>query len=258
ALSPDQAQRFRIVGVDLDPEHVEVLDRAQNLQIAFGLGVEIEVEQDIHVRSGAVADRFEMHAQVAQHLALDIDLRLERRAEAGTPAGRLAVVIGEDVGLQRGEFFLAHLAPDRLDTVEALDRRLVPGGMIDAPGRAMRPVDANAVADLAAEQFIAGYAEKFRLGVKEGVFDRADGQRYDAARGGPRRGVELGIDPLVLEGVLADHPRRQTLDCRAETGCAKTFVIFTPTDYAVLRRDLDEMIIPPAGVAGEDFEVGHL
>src|SRR5262249_13787879 len=105
-------------------------------------------------------------AEIAQHRAVDIDLGLERRAEAGPPAHRLAVGVEEDVGLERGEFLLAHLVADGLDAVEAGDRRLVPVGMIDAPGRAMRPVDPDAVADLAAEQLVAGYAQRLGLDVE--------------------------------------------------------------------------------------------
>src|SRR5262249_16343462 len=152
ALPADQRQRFRIIAVDLDPEHVEVFDRAQDLQVAFGLCVEIEIQQDIDVRPGTVPNRFEVHAQISQYLPLDVDLGLKRRAEAGSPAAGLAVLIGEDVGLQRGELLLAHLPSDGLDAVEAFDRWLVPAGMIDAPGRAMRPVDPDSVTDLAAEQ----------------------------------------------------------------------------------------------------------
>src|SRR5271155_2076976 len=96
ALSPDISERFRAKAVDLDPEHVEVFDRAQDLQISFGLGVEVEVEQDVDIGTRAVADRLQVRAQVAQDLAVDIDLGLKRRAEAGPPAGRLSVRIGED------------------------------------------------------------------------------------------------------------------------------------------------------------------
>jgi hypothetical protein len=186
-LPPDVAERFRTETVDFDPEHVEVGDGAQDLQIAFGLGVEIEVEQDIDIRTCAVADGFEMHAQVVQHLAVDIDLGLERRAEAGPPARGLARVVGEDIGLQRGEFLFADLAPDCLDAVEIGDRGLIPGGMIDAPGRAMRPVDPNPIADLAAEQFVTRHPEQFGLGVEQGIFDRPKRLGDDATRPGTRR-----------------------------------------------------------------------
>src|SRR5450631_1444030 len=137
-LPADIAKRFRIKTVDLDPEHIEVGNCAQDFQITLGLGVEIQVEQDVDIRSGAVADGFKMHAQIAQDLAVDIDLGLERRAKSRPPALRLAGVVGEDVGLQRGKFPLANLASDRLDAIEIVDWRLVPAGMIDAPGGAVR------------------------------------------------------------------------------------------------------------------------
>src|SRR5437868_4378728 len=118
ALSPDKSKRLWIETVDLDPEHVHILDRAQDLQIAFGPGVEVEVEQEVDVGPRAVADRLKMHAEVIHDLAIDIDLWLERRAEAGPPAHRLAVGIDEDIGLQRSKPPVAHLAADRLDAVE--------------------------------------------------------------------------------------------------------------------------------------------
>src|SRR5258708_34994944 len=125
-LPPDIAEGFRIEAVDLDPEHVEVRNGAQDFQITFGLGVEVEVEQDIDIGPGAIADHLEMRAQIAQHLAVDVDLGLERHAETGPPTPRLTVIVSEDVGLQRGKFLFADLAPDRLDAVEIGDLWLGP------------------------------------------------------------------------------------------------------------------------------------
>src|SRR5271166_562018 len=255
ALLADIGERLRIEAVDLDPEHVEIGDLAQDLQKAFGLGVEVEVEQDIDIGSGSFADRFQMHAQVAQYLALDIELGLKRRAEAGPPAGGLAAIIGEDVGLECGEFLLAYLAADRLDTVEAFDRGLVPGGMIDPPGRAMRPVDANTVADLAAEELVAGHAQQLGLGIEHGVLDRTERLRDHAAGGRTRRRVEFGVGALMLVDVLPHHARREALDRGAHARRAEALVIFAPADCAVFGRELDEMVIPPAGVAGEQFGI---
>src|SRR5258708_15457488 len=126
--------------------------------------------------------------------------------------------------------------------------------MVDAPGRAMRPVDANFVADLAAEQVVAGYAERLGLDVEQRILDGAERQRHHAAGGGARRRKQLGIDSLVLEGVLADDPCRQPLDRGSDAGRAKPFVEFAPADEAVFGHDLDEMVVPPARVAGQGFD----
>src|SRR6202045_1310860 len=134
ALTPYIAERFGIETVDLDPEHVEVGNAAQDFQIAFGLGVEVEIEQDVDIRPSAVADGFQVHAQIAQYLAVDVDFGFERRPETRSPAPRLAFMVSEDVGLQCGKLLLADLVPDRLDAVEIGDRRLVPVGVVDAPG----------------------------------------------------------------------------------------------------------------------------
>ena len=122
----------------------------------------------------------------------------------------------------------------------------------------MRPVDPDAVADLAAEQFVAGHAEQLALGVEQGVLDGAERQRHHAAGGGARRRGQLRKDPLMRHDVLPDHAAGQPLDRRADAGCAKPLVIFAPADHAVLGRDLDEMVVPPAGVAGEDFDAFYL
>src|SRR5205807_1597888 len=103
---------------------------------------------------------------------------------------------------------------------------------IDPPGRTMRPVDANAVADLAAEQLVARHAKMPGLGVEQGVLDRAERQRDHAAGGRSRRAVELRIDPLMLAGVMADHARRQPLDRSRNAGRAKPLVEFAPADDA--------------------------
>jgi hypothetical protein len=122
----------------------------------------------------------------------------------------------------------------------------------------MRPVDANPVANFAAQQFVAGHAEQFCFGVEQGVFDRTERLRHHATGAGTGRCEKLGIDTFVLEGILSHHPRRETLDHRADAGRTKTFVEFTPADDAVFGGDLEEMVVSPAGIAGEDFHTSYL
>src|SRR3954453_16383153 len=254
ALPADVTERFRIETVDLDPEHVEVRDGAQDLQIALGLGVEVAVKQDVDVGACTVPDRFQMHAQIAQDFAIEVDLGSEGRAEARSPTGRFAVIIGEDVGLERGELLLADLASDCLDAVEVLNRRLVPGRMIDPPRCAMRPIDPDMVADLAAEQFVAGHTETLRLGVEQRILDRAERLRHYAAGGGTRGREQLCVYALVPEDVLPHDAGGQALDRSADARRAEALVELAPSDDAVLGRQLDEVVVSPAGVAGENFK----
>src|SRR5258707_11548507 len=256
-LTPDIAEGFGIETVDLDREHVEVGNGAQDLEIAFGLGVEVEVEQDVDIRPGALADGFKMYAQVAQHLAVDIDFRRKGRAETGPPASRPAGIVSENIGLQRGELLFPDFASDRLHAVEIGDRRLVPVGMVDAPGRAMRPVDPDAIANLAAQQFVAGHTKPFCFRIEQRVFDRAKRLRNDTAGRGPRRREELRINPFVLKRVLSNHPRRETLDRSTYTRRAKTFVELAPANDAVFGGELDEVVVSPTGVAGEQFDASY-
>src|SRR5262249_40589914 len=61
ALSSDIAERLGIETVNLDPEHVEIFDRSQDLEIAFSLGIEVEVEQYVDIWSSALADHLQMY-----------------------------------------------------------------------------------------------------------------------------------------------------------------------------------------------------
>ncbi len=122
----------------------------------------------------------------------------------------------------------------------------------------MRPVDPDAVADLASEQLVAGHAQRLRLDVEQRVLDGAERQRHHAARGRSCRRKQFRINPLMLEGVLADHTRAEPLDRSRHARRAKTLVIFAPADDAVLGHDLDEVVVAPAGVAGERFDASYL
>src|SRR5438477_4228151 len=171
ALPADVPERRGAVAVDLDPEHLDIGDRPQNLQITFSLGVEVQVEQQIDMRAGAVAYGFEVSAQVAQHRLVDVELGHERDPKPGAPAPRRAAVINEDVGFQLDETLLAHLGADRLYSVEARDGGLVQGRMIYPPGGAMRPIDPDTVSHLAAEQGMARDPERLRLSVEQRILD---------------------------------------------------------------------------------------
>src|SRR4029079_8418235 len=176
------------------------------------------------------------------------------------PALRIATagLVEEDVGLERGEALLAHLAPHGLDAVEIDDGGLVPGGMIDAPRSAMRPVDPEPVAHLAAEQLVAGYAEGLGLGVEQGVLDGAQRLADDAARAGPGGAEEVGVDALVLAHRLADDPRRQPMDDRLDAGRPEPLRELAPADDAAVGAELDEVVVAPAPIAAERLDCRDL
>jgi hypothetical protein len=61
----------------------------------------------------------------------------------------------------------------------------------------------------------------------------------------------------VVEGILSDDPAGQPLDDGADPGGPEAFIELAPADDAVVGAELEEMIIPPAGVAAEDVETCH-
>ena len=259
ALAANVAQGLGTVAVDLDPEHVEAGDLAQDLEITLGLGVEVEVEQHVDVGSGAIAQRFQVHAQVAQHGAIHVELGIERRTESRPPAlGVLGpLLVHEDVGLHGREALLAHLGAHRFHAIEVGDGGLVPARMIDAPRRAVRPVHANPITHLATEQLVAGHAQPLGLGVDQCVLDGTHSLRHHAAGTGARGAVELGIDALMLADRLPHHARRQVRNHGADARRAEALVELAPADDAAIGRELDEMIVAPARVAGERLDARH-
>src|SRR6185437_14020110 len=249
-------QRLGVVAVDLDPEHVVGRDRAEDFQVPLGLGVEIEVEKDVHVRPRAVAKGFEVGAEVAQHLLLDIELRIKGPGKAGDPAGRGVAFIDKSVGLQRRKTLVARLRAERPDAVEIGDRRRIEFRAADPPGAAMRPVDPDAVAHLAAEQHVARDAERLGLGVEQRVLDRTQPLGDHTARGRTGRGVQLGIDALVVERALPDHARGAALDHRRHAGRPEPLVKLAPPDDAVSGADLEEVVVAPPRIGAQHGEAG--
>ena len=129
--------------------------------------------------------------------ARDVQLRPERQREAGRPAARHLVLVGVHVRLQRLEAAIAYLAPERAHAFAIVDDGLVVRLAVDAPRRAVRPVDHRAVAQLAAEQFVRRHAQRLCFRVDDGVLDRAERLADDAARARTRRVQQFVVQPLV-------------------------------------------------------------
>jgi hypothetical protein len=69
-----------------------------------------------------------------------------------------------------------------------------------------------------------------RLGVKQGVFDRAQPLADDTAGGEMGQAVELGVNPLMFEGGLSDNALREPLDDGADAGRTKALFKLAPAD----------------------------
>src|SRR5262249_16260512 len=156
-----------------------------------------------------------------------VELGIERPPEARAPALRPAVLVNEDVGLERAETLLAHLTADRFDAIEVGDRWLVPVGMVDAPRGAVRPVEPDAVALLAAEQLVARHAEPLGLGVEQRVLDRRPAHRE--TRGTLRGGY-------ARAGSRPPHAWRRRARARPPSRRATNTPRFTPSSRRCLRR----------------------
>ena len=129
---------------------------------------------------------------------------------------------------------LGHLAADGLDPLQVGDGGLKEAWVVDAPGGAVGPIDADAIAHLAAEPLIAGHTERLGLGIEERIRDGTDGLRRHPAGARSRSAVKLRVDALVLAGALADDDGGQALDHGADAWRAKPFIELAPADDAAV------------------------
>src|SRR5262249_33633426 len=112
----DERERTRIEAVDLDPHESVPLERADEADIALGLEIEIEVDEELDVLAGALAQARKLLVE----LLLDPERRIELRAagrtsKAGHVEFRVRAVKQEDVGLECREAALAHVLAELAD-----------------------------------------------------------------------------------------------------------------------------------------------
>ena len=253
-LRADVRHSVGMVGVDLDPEESEVGKLCHDAGVALGAGVEVQVQQQVHAVARTVTKRLQRRPYLVDELARDVQLGRERRAEAGKPATQPVVRLAEDVGLEGCESLLGYLCAERPDAVEVGDAVAVDVTEVDAPGPAVRPVHADAVAHLATQQVVAGHPQRAGLGVEQRVLDRAECFADDAAGGLAGAGEQVLVDGFMVEHGAADDQRCQRLDGRGEAGRGKPLVVLRPADDAIGRGDLQEVVVPPRCVARQRLD----
>ena len=242
-------ERLGVGRVDLGPEQVEVGDRPQDAQIALGLGVVVEVQEDVHVRSGAVPKSVEVGSELLEHVAVDVLVRCVGIAEARRPPAHALCAVVEHVGLERREAAFADFLAQRPDAAQVGDCRWVEVGPRDAPGAAVRPVHPDRIAHLAAQEVVAGHAQGLGLGVQQGVLDGADAHGHDPGHRLPGPGMQACVDAFDIMDPFADHHAGKPLDDGGNADGPLVLVVFAPTHDAVFRGDLDEVVVAPPGVA---------
>ena len=258
AFPTDGRKPLRRRRVDLDPEEVQIGERPHDLPVTRDLRVEIQVEQDVHVRPGPFAQRPQMPPEIRDDLAVDVLARFERSAEARRPASRRACRVVEDVGLQRRETAFTDLRSKGRDPLDVGDRVPVVLRQPDPPGSAVRPVHRHPVSHPAAEQVAAGDAERLRPGVEHRVLDRSDAHRHDPGHRLSCPDQEPLVDPLDIPNPGADDALRELLDDRGDADRAPVLVVLAPADDAVVGRQPDEVVVPPTGVAVPGFDAPDL
>jgi hypothetical protein len=254
ALLADVGERLGVVDVELDPEEVEVFESAYDADESFRPGVEIQVQQDLYIRPRAVAKRLKMGPDAPDERLVDVETGGERGAEARHPGADRSVLVAEHVRLERGKSHLAGILARLSHTVEVRDGGGVERGMVDAPARAVRPVDGNDVPLLTAKQVVDGHAQGLGFGVQQRVFDGTERLGAQSVRSGSRGGRKSGVEALMVVYLLADQTVSIPLDDGREPGRPEGLVEFAPADDAVIGDELEKMIVTPSGIAGQRFD----
>src|SRR5215216_7133969 len=178
----------------------------------------------------------------------------ERDAEARHPGADRSVLVAEHIRLERGKSHLAGILARLLHTVEVRDGGGVERGMVDAPARAVRPVDGNDIPLLPAKQVVDGHTQGLGFGVQQRVLDGAERLGAQSVRSGSCGGRKGGIEALMIVYRLANQSASIPLDDGREPGRPEGLVEFAPADDAVIGDKLEKVIVTPSGIAGQRFD----
>src|SRR5262249_16945709 len=123
---------------------------------------------------------------------------------------------------------------------------------------AVRPVDADAIADRTAEELVHRDAEGARLDVEQRVLDGPDGLLDEAAGGLAAQRVHQGDVGLPRPRVLPHEDRGALGDHPGHAGAAERLVVLAPAGDALVGADLEEIVVAPAHVGVQGVDPGDL
>ena len=143
----------------------------------------------------------------------------------------------EYVGLETCVALLPNITRDLANAVDVEDRGVKCS--VRAPVRdAVRPVDPDLVADLAAEQRIAGHTQRLRLCIEQRVLDRTERLPHHATGARPGDVAKVLTDMLVMHCALADEAVLDLVDRRLDARRAEILIELAPANNPVFSGDL--------------------
>ena len=196
-----------------------------------------------------------MTPQVLPRPTLDVASGVEGPSKAWSPAGDAVVfIVVEYVGLETCEALLPNITSDLANAVDVEDRgREMLGSR--AVRDAVRPVDPDLVADLAAEQRIAGYTQRLRLRIKQRVLDRTERLPHHATGARPGDVAKILTDMLVMHCALADEAVLDLVDRRLDARRAEILIELAPANNPVFSGNLQEIVVSPGVAARKGLDL---
>src|SRR5215210_8275696 len=126
--------------------------------------------------------------------------------------------------------------------------------MVDAPARAVRPIDGNDVPLLPAKQVVDGHTQGLGFGVQQRIFDGTERLSAQSVRGGSRGSRKGGVEALMVVYRLANQSAGVPLDDGREPGRPEGLVEFAPANDAVIGDELYKVVVAPSGITGQRFD----
>lgn len=192
------------------------MKRGEDLAETSGAKVEVQVEEDVDLVTGAFAERRDVIHEIAEQTPSRDEARLIGPPESRHPSLEPSRALTKQVGLERGEPPLADFTTEFDETATVRDGVSVVRRPGDAPRRGVTPVHPDVVSHLATKEHMARNTETTSLDIEEGVLDRADGLADYAALTRPSRGLQSKHDVLVPVDRVADERRGKRSDDHAD------------------------------------------
>ena len=200
-------QALRLVHIDLQPQHIELLQNLRDPQRPLRLEVEVQIQVQINIIPHRVAERPDKLLDMRHQPLRRVLIRAAHAAAEPAPESRV-LARHQDIRLQRREPARLNLLAQRRHRIPRIYRRRPQDVVMPNPrAAAMRPIHPHLIARRPPEQLRHRNPQRLRLDVYERAIQPGDSLRRDAARTLPRNPIHILKPHLKRARILPNQQR---------------------------------------------------